>query len=147
MFEQDYIMRLIHQIVMFLIHLVFRRKEEDEEGHQEDQQENLLISGAAAEKYDRLTALVRLGRINEAENRLYEELDAGNMEDLKMALLFYDAVNELSGEELEKADYTRAEIREGIERVLEEYGYKGLAEALEGGTGDAQDGDCSEDGC
>lgn len=131
MFEQDYIMRLIHQIVRFLMNLLFRRKgEEDEEVRQQDQQGDLLLHGAKAEKYDRLMDMVQMGQVNEAENQLYEDMDTADMEELKLALLFYDAVNELSNEELKQFSYTREEIREGIAQVLEKYGYSGLGDAL-----------------
>lgn len=130
MFEQDYIMRLIHQIVMFLMNLLFRRKEEDEEVHQQDRQGNLLLHGCKSEKYHSLIDMVQHGLVNEAENQLYENMDTADMEELKLALLFYDAVNELSNEELKQSSYTRQEIREGIAQVLEMYGYSGLGEAL-----------------
>ena len=131
MFEQDYIMRLIHQIVMFVINLLFRRKEEEEAQYQ-DGQEHLLLTGEQAGEYEHLMELVHHGQVNEAENRLYDILDTGNMEDLKLALLFYDGINGLSPEELEQAGYTRQEIRDGISQVLGRYGYDGLAEAFEG---------------
>ena len=53
-----------------------------------------------------------------------------DMERLKLALLFYGHLNTYSDAFLEKADFSREEIRAGIENTLELYGYKGVEELL-----------------
>lgn len=44
--------------------------------------------------------------------------------------IFFDYINDFSDEVLEKAGYTREEIRSGIEALLIEYGYEGLGGML-----------------
>ena len=51
-----------------------------------------------------------------------------DMERLKLALLFYGHLNTYSDAFLEKADFSREEIKAGIENTLELYGYKGVEE-------------------
>lgn len=119
-FEKDYIMRLIHQIVEFVIRLVFQ-KEEREEVREEDYNTELL---------KKLLSMAGKGQVNEAENLLYDELARGGKENLKLALLFYDGINELSEEELEAQGYSREEIYQGLKAVLEQYGFEGIAESI-----------------
>lgn len=119
-FEKDYIMRLIHQIVEFVIRLVFQ-KEEREEVREEDYNTELL---------KQLLSMAGKGQVNEAENLLYDELARGGKENLKLALLFYDGINELSEEELEAQGYSREEIYQGLKAALEQYGFEGIAESI-----------------
>ncbi len=122
MFEQDYIMRLIHELVRTVMKLVFGL---DEEGEEEDR----LLDTMSADNGEKLNALINLadeGKINEAENRLYDLLEEGDPEGLKIALLFYNHMNSYEGEFLEKADYSREEIRDGICNVLKRFGYDGM---------------------
>ena len=122
MFEQDYIMRLIHEMVRTVMKLVFGLDEEDEE-------EVKLLDTLAADEGGKLNELLDLadaGKINEAENQLYDILDKNDANTLKMALLFYNHINEYDGEFLDKADYSRDEIRDGICNVLEQFGYGGM---------------------
>lgn len=122
MLEQDYIMRLIHELVRTVMKLVFGL---DEEGGEEER----LLDTLSADNGDKLKALIDLadeGKINEAENGLYDLLDEGGPDVLKIALLFYDHMNSYGGEFLEKADYSREEIRDGICDVLKRFGYGGM---------------------
>ena len=70
------------------------------------------------------------GEINQEENILYEELEEGNVEYLKMAVLFYEHLNKMSNEYLEKCDFSRIEVAEGMKHVMKMYGYDSLAETL-----------------
>lgn len=80
--------------------------------------------------YENLCNMADRGEINEAENILYEELDEKNLEYLKMAVLFYEHLNKMSNDFLEKCDYSRQEIADGMKHVIKMYGYDGLAESL-----------------
>lgn len=60
--------------------------------------------------------------INGAENDLYEMLEEGlTPGKLKLALWFYTQLRSLSDEALEKADFSREEIDEGLEGVFKMY--------------------------
>lgn len=120
MFEQDYIIRLIQQMVRTILKLLFNM----------DKKEDMIIfeDEKTEQIYNQLLELVNQGMINEAENMLYEQLDTNNTAELKMGLLFYEYLNELSDETLEQCDYKREEIRMGIQIILKEYGYLGLTD-------------------
>lgn len=118
MLEEDYIMRIIHEMVRTLLKLLF---------HIDEKKEDIQIGDVETDrKYRLLCKLVESGRINEAEDRLFDGIEPSDLTYLQMGLLFFDHLNDLSDEELEEADYTREEIRMGIEALLKEYGYDGL---------------------
>ena len=76
----------------------------------------------SAELHGRLTALLREGRLNEAENLLFFQLDETDQGMLAAAVDFYRQANAMSDEELEAQDFTRAELWEGLGEVVERYG-------------------------
>ena len=84
MFEQDYIMRLIHEMVRTVMKLVFGLDEEEEE-------ELRVLDTMSADNGEKLNELIDLadeGKINEAENRLYDLLEDKDPDALKIALAF-----------------------------------------------------------
>ena len=123
MVEQDYIMRIIHEMVRTFLKLIFHI---DEEKQEEVQFEDSNVQG----NFENLCAMADRGEINQAENILYEELEEGNVEYLKMAVLFYEHLNKMSNEYLEKCDFSRIEVAEGMKHVMKMYGYDSLAETL-----------------
>lgn len=123
MFEQDYIMRMIHEMVRTVLKLLFNIDEEKEDtGMMIDE-----VSDDYKGLNDELFRLADAGKINEAENMLYDRINVKDVETLKLALLFYNHINEYTSDFLEKADYSREEIKEGICSVLNQYGYGGMA--------------------
>lgn len=125
MVEQDYIMRIIHEAVRTLLKLLFNRNESESTVFQNKEKE---------EKYERLLNLVDLGEINEAENQLLEDFDPSDEKDFEMALLFYSYLNERSNDFLEKHEYSRLEIVEGLNSVAEMSGYTSLMKTFLEGT-------------
>lgn len=123
MVEQDYIMRIIHEVIRTFLKLVFHI---DEEKQEEVQFEDSETAGS----FETLCAMADRGEINEAENILYEELEEGNLEYLKMAVLFYEHLNKMNNEYLEKCDYSRQEVADGMKQIMKRYGYDSLAETL-----------------
>ncbi len=114
-YEKDYIMRLIHGTAMVLARLLLGRQME-EEGEIAD----ALEKQEKAEN-DRLRRMIDGGNINEAEERLFELLEKTAWEDRQkaaLALSFYDYVNSKEDEFLEKADFSRDEIAEGLEDAM-----------------------------
>lgn len=125
MVEQDYIMRMIHEAVRTLLKLLFNRNESESTVFQNKGKE---------EKYERLLNLVDLGEINEAENQLLEDFNPSDEKDFEMALLFYSYLNERSNDFLEKHEYSRLEIVEGLNNVAEMCGYTSLMKPFLEGT-------------
>jgi len=65
----------------------------------------------------RLCTLLDDNKVNEAENLLFEELDTQDQGHLRLALDFFNRVNNMSDEELEAAEYSRDEIAGGIDDI------------------------------
>ncbi|MBQ8231154.1 MAG: hypothetical protein IJZ34_04405 [Lachnospiraceae bacterium] len=123
MFEQDYIMRVIRQVIRMIIMLLFHFDidQDDEKLQKEMEQQESLES---------LLDLVDRGEIDEAENRLYELVDGEDKQKLKTALLFYNYLNDKEDSFLEEHDFSRDEIRDGVKRVASLYGVAGMVEAF-----------------
>ena len=123
MLEDDYIMRLIIELIRFFIKAIFNI---DLGNKDEIQGEDVQLSEDANETLLSFISLIDKGQVNLAENLLYEHLDPTNIEDLKIALLFYDHLNSMDPEFLERSDFTYEEIKEGMEQVMRMYGYESL---------------------
>lgn len=121
MFEQDYIMRLIKEMVRMLLKLLFHIDTAAPTAE-------LLCETEERKVLDNLLDLVDDGKINEAENRIYELTIDGNMGNLEIALLFYSYLNDKTDEFLERNNYSRKEIKEGLEDVISRYGFGGLTD-------------------
>ncbi|MBW4847679.1 MULTISPECIES: DUF6483 family protein [Clostridia] len=125
MLQDDFIMRMIHEMVTTLLKLIFHIElGENEEQNFKDQE--------TASNYLELLALIQAGEINEAENKLLDELDSDDMEHFKMALMFYYHLNEIDFNFLEEHNYSKNEITDGLRYVSSVYGYDSMAEALLG---------------
>ena len=123
MFEQDYIMRVIREMVRALLKLLFHI---DTEAPTEELCERL-------EEKDTLNVLLELvdsGNINEAENKLYDLVYNGNTEALEAALLFYSYLNEKTDFFLAEHDFSRKEIKEGLGDIVSRYGLGSLADVF-----------------
>ncbi len=125
MLQDDFIMRMIHEMVTTLLKLIFHI----ELGENEVQ--NFKDQGTASD-YLELLALIQAGEINEAENKLLDGLDSDDMEHFKMALMFYYHLNEIDFNFLEEHNYSKTEITDGLRYVSSVYGYDSMAEALLG---------------
>ena len=79
---------------------------------------------------EQLLDMVDNGQINVAENNLYDMLDVGAPNCIATAILFYSYLNEKSDAFLKENDYSRGEVKEGIEDVAERVGLSGLINTL-----------------
>ena len=114
-FEKDYIMRLIHGIALVLARLLLGKQMEDE-----GEIATILVK-KEKEQNDLLLRLVDDGEINKAEERLFDLLENASWDDrhkAAVAICFYSHVNDKDDEFLEKADFTRDEIMEGLEDAM-----------------------------
>ena len=114
-YEKDYIMRLIHGIALVLARLLL--------GKQMEQEGEIAsaLSREAAQKDETLKKRIDAGNINEAEECLFEILENEPWEDKQkaaLALSFYDHLNGKEDAFLEKADFSREEIIEGLEDAM-----------------------------
>ncbi|MGL6106636.1 DUF6483 family protein [Romboutsia sp.] len=71
--------------------------------------------------YNKLSQLILQGQICEGEDLLYKSLDTTNIKYLEIAVDFYESLNLLSDDELEKVNFSREEINEGLAEILVRY--------------------------
>ncbi len=120
MFEQDYVMRLIKEMVRAILKLVFNVDTSSPTAE-------FLEKKETKQTLEDLFDLVDNGKINEAENQLYDIIEDGNIDDLEIALLFYSYLNDKTDEFLESNDFCRGEVKMGIEYVVNRFGLSGIA--------------------
>lgn len=123
MFEQDYIMRLIKEMVRAVLRLIFKSDIDlpTEELVEDTEKRSML---------ENLLDMIDNGEINEAENKLYSVLDGEDRQDLEVALLFYSHLNEKDDDFLKEHDYSREEIRTGLMDAAAKYGLGSVAETF-----------------
>ena len=114
-YEKDYIMRLIHGIALVLARLLLGKQMESEG------EIATILDKQEKEQNDLLLRMVDEGKINKAEERLFDLLENTSWDDrhkAAAAICFYSHVNDKDDEFLEKADFTREEIMEGLEDAM-----------------------------
>ena len=121
MYEQDYIMRLIKEMIRAVLKLVFHIDTESP-------MEELLEDSEAKKTLHTLLDMVEAGKINEAENMVYEITENREYKNLKTALLFYSHLNEKSDAFLEKNNFSRDEIKDGLRELASRYGISSIAD-------------------
>ncbi|MDO5713900.1 MAG: DUF6483 family protein [Tissierellia bacterium] len=76
------------------------------------------------EKYDKVFQFLEDGRINDGENLIFDFLDEGGPDILRVAISFYDRLNTYSDFELKELNFSRKEIKDGLDDILNIYGLK-----------------------
>lgn len=116
MYEEDYIIRMIKDLIRFLARIFFKK-------------DKITYELSYSEKYiktdllhKQLVGLINEGRINEAEDLLFMEIEPGNRKFMELALDFYERLNNLSNEFLESNSFSREEIEEGLKEVAQLFG-------------------------
>lgn len=120
MFEQDYVMRLIKEMVRTILKLLFNI-------NTETPTVELLENKEEKETLENLLDMIDDGRINEAENRLYDLTSDTDVNSLEIALLFYSYLNDKTDDYLEENDLSREEIKLGLENVAGSFGLSSIA--------------------
>lgn len=69
-----------------------------------------------------LENLIEEDRINDAENILFEKLETNNLMYATIATRFYDKLKGLSDEKLQKSNYSRDEILQGLNDMCDMFG-------------------------
>ena len=115
-YENDVIMRQVRDMARMLAKILFGK---DTPTYELEQNE---IQTSSDDLYSRLIAMVKQGKINQAENVLYDELDRDEDSTIEVALGFYDYLNEMPTEFLAMNEYSREEINEGIKALADRKG-------------------------
>jgi len=121
MFEKDYVMRLIHEMARAIAKLFFGLDTPTQAGQ-------LFEDDVVRKEAERLIRLADEGQIGLAEDRLFGLMEGGGEEALKAALLFYAHLNDMTDEFLEAHDFSREEVRTGLEDTAELYGLEPLSD-------------------
>jgi hypothetical protein len=119
-FEEDYVMRLIKEMVRAILKLLFNIDTDSPTTE-------LLADSEEKATLDTLLDMVDDGKINEAENEIYELTENLGQNYLKVALLFYSYLNDKSDEFLEDNNFSRDEVKEGLETIVSRYGLNSIA--------------------
>ena len=69
-----------------------------------------------------LENLIEEDKINDAENILFEKLETNNLMYATSATRFYDKLKGLSDEKLQKSNYSRDEILQGLNDMCDMFG-------------------------
>ncbi len=114
MFEQDYVMRMIKEMIRALLKLLFDIDSDTPSAEliQDDNAKNQLIT---------LTDMIDAGNINMAENELYRTISDNNMLDLKVGILFYSYLNNKDDEFLQQNHFSRDEVEMGIRNLAAKF--------------------------
>lgn len=116
MYEQDYMLRIVKDLVRALAK-IFLNKEAavyelmDEKNYTHTDYLHM-----------QLLNLIKQGEINEAENLLFEGLDPNNKKYIELALDFYSRLSDLHDDFLEKSNFSREEIEQGLKAIAKEFG-------------------------
>ena len=121
MFEQDYIMRLIKEIIRTILKLLF-------DIDTEIPTIELLENEEEKATLETLLNMVDDGDINEAENKVFEMVEAGGRDSLELILLFYSYLNDKSDDFLTENNFSRKEIQDDLKYILSKYGLDSMAE-------------------
>ncbi len=69
-----------------------------------------------------LRQMLKNAEFADAENLVFEHLRPGNLPALALALWFYDQLKNFTDEQLERGDFSRGEVTQGVSDVCEIYG-------------------------
>lgn len=121
MFEQDYIMRQIKEMIRAVLKLLFNI----------DTESTLTQWVEKSEESEPISSLLKLvddGNIDEAENTVYDIIADCSESSLKTALLFYAHLNKKSDSFLEAHNFSRDEVKQGLTDILSKFGLGSISD-------------------
>lgn len=121
MFEQDYLMRQIHQIIEVLVKILFNVKNQY-------LSVGLIKDAETRESAGDMLRNIDIGNIHESENKLFELIENRTMDNLLAGLIFYSYLNEKDDDYLEINGFRRDEVENGVKHLLSEYGLETMAD-------------------
>ena len=123
MLQDDYILRQIREMVRAVMNMLFQVSASE-------LTPEVIEDTDARQILTNLNDLVDNGRIDDAENQLYEMTCEGDRQNLEIGLLFYYHLNSKDDEFLETNNFSREEIMTGIQDLADRYNLSGIAEAF-----------------
>ncbi|MEG0855305.1 MAG: DUF6483 family protein [Terrisporobacter sp.] len=122
--DKDYILRMVNDLVKSIAHIILGKSEIEyalPDKNEYDKVDYLYV---------RLLEMSNNGHINEAENLLFDEINTSDMRQFEMAMSFYLHLNDFGDDFLEKNDFSREEISEGIKGICKEFNLSTMVEFL-----------------
>ena len=123
MLQDDFILRQIREMIHAVMRMLFQV-------NASELSPDVIEDTSARTVLEELLALTDEGRIDEAENQLYEMTCDGDRQNLEIGLLFYYNLNGKDDDFLEAHNFSREEIMTGIQDLAERYNLSGIAEAF-----------------
>lgn len=123
MLQDDYILRQIREMVRAVMKMLFQV-------NASELTPEVIEDTDARQILTNLNNLVDNGRIDDAENQLYEMTCEEDRQNLEIGLLFYYHLNSKDDEFLEANNFSREEIMTGIQNLADRYNLSGIAEAF-----------------
>ena len=123
MLQDDFILRQIREMIHAVMKMLFHVSASE-------LSPNVIEDASARTVLKELLALIDEGRIDEAENQLYEMTCDGDRQNLEIGLLFYYNLNGKDDDFLEAHNFSREEIMTGIQDLADRYQLSGIAEAF-----------------
>lgn len=120
MVEEDYILKLVQELVRSLLKMVFGIDTDSPTSE-------LLESEEEREHFDRLVKMVEQGNITDAEAEVIEATEDMSNEGLLLSLIFFHYLNEKSDRFLEDNGYDRVDLKESLRDIVTKYGYESMA--------------------
>ncbi len=118
MITEDYILRMIQDMVRMLLRLTGQKTESP----YSPEQLFRLNTEEIPPFPKRIQKLLEQEQFNEAENLLFEEIDFSDPRQLSTVLAFYQYLNGFSDDRLEAAGFPREEIQEGLRDCAVKFG-------------------------
>ena len=118
--EQDYIMRMIKEVIRVLVTVALGKTYKQVELDAENKYE---VSGDNVNQWKKM---IDNGEINEAENLLLDEMDYTSREAVEEAIWFYGYVSEKGEAFLKEHDYSEEEVFDGLQMLAKRRGYEEL---------------------
>ena len=123
MLQDDFILRQIREMVHAVMKMLFQVSASE-------LTPEVIEDSTARTTRENLIALTDEGKIDEAENQLYEMTCDGDRQNLEIGLLFYYNLNGKDDDFLEVHNFSREEIMTGIQDLADRYQLSGIAEAF-----------------
>ena len=120
--HEDWLMRQIETMVSAVISVLFHTNQKTESIETETIVSDAVDSG----RQEAIIAFLQEGKICEAEDWLYENMNEDDMSWLDIAIYFYSEINKLSDEYLAAHNFSREEIEAGLSEVCGLYGFEWL---------------------
>lgn len=123
MLQDDFILRQIREMVHAVMKMLFQVSASE-------LTPEVIEDSTARTTLENLIALTDEGKIDEAENQLYEMTCDCDRQNLEIGLLFYYNLNGKDDDFLEVHNFSREEIMTGIQDLADRYQLSGIAEAF-----------------